>query len=433
MPAGFLVAQEIPELHQPLATLLYQWREGTPVPRTLHWLWIDPKDHGKHIQTAWLPFLSLTEEKGNGFGMSLELANITREGIMTGFLQLRGYHNEYNGATAEVKAITCPDAYFNYQFSAEYSSGGQNRQIEFHSENLTLDNSRRFGYEVNAVAIHDPRSRFSGMGPDTRKEDRTNYDHQETGGYLDVYWMPVDNVRLGVGGVVRSVDVAEGAPELNRLMPYTTDLTGPGGRLETVPGIQGATIVGERISLVYDSRNSEFAPSDGFFGKATGGYNRVTDQVVTGDEAVSEYGRFTLDLRRYFSTVDQKMTLVLRNAWTLTTSDRIPFFDQATFGGGFSDRGFVGGRFYGQHSGFASVEFRYLVMAVKVMGVPMEIEMAPFVDMGQVFDRDGFNGRFNVNPGVSARLLNKPNVGIVTNWAYSQDGLTVTGGVQLPF
>jgi len=433
VPESFIVVKPVIVLSQPMKTMLYQWNEGTAVARFLHWMWIDPPNHGKHVQTAWVPFLTLTEKMGNGFGMSLELANVTREGIMTGFLQMRGYHNEYNGATAEVKAISCPAAYFNYQFSAEISSGGQNKQVHFHTENLTVGRSDRFGYEFQAGAAHDPRARFNGVGPGTREADETNYTHEETGGFLDLYWMPFNKIRFGVGGRVRDVDVAKGADKLRDVMPFTVEETVPGGRLAEVPGIMGATIVGERVSMVYDSRNSEFAPSDGFYGKVTGGYNHVTDQVVTGPDPVTNYGRFTADLRRYFSTLDQKMTLVLRHALTLTTSDAIPFFDQAEFGGGFSDRGFTSGRFYGRHAVFGSMELRYQVMTVNMLGVPMEVEMAPFLDMGQVFDNDRFGGRFNVNPGMSVRLLNKPNVGIVSNGALGQDGFVLTGGVQLPF
>ena len=127
------------------------------------------------------------------------------------------------------------------------------------------------------------------------------------------------------------------------------------------------------------------------------------------------------------------LTLLLRNSWTITTDENVPFFDQATFGGDFSDRGFDNGRFYGQNSVFASMEIRLQLMHIVFMGIPMDIEMAPFLDGGQVFNSDGFKGKFNVNPGLSVRILNRPNLGIVGNAAIGQDGLIFTGGVTLPF
>jgi hypothetical protein len=41
--------------------------------------------------------------------------------------------------------------------------------------------------------------------------------------------------------------------------------------------------------------------------------------------------------------------------------------------------------------------------------------------------------RESVNPGMSIRILNPPNLGIIGNAAIGQDGLIFTGGVTLPF
>ena len=67
------------------------------------------------------------------------------------------------------------------------------------------------------------------------------------------------------------------------------------------------------------------------------------------------------------------------------------------------------------------------------MGFPMDLEIAPFLDFGQVFNSTDFEGEFNLNPGLSIRVLNRPNIGIVANGAIGQDGIVFTGGVSLPF
>lgn len=43
-----------------------------------------------------------------------------------------------------------------------------------------------------------------------------------------------------------------------------------------------------------------------------------------------------------------------------------------------------------------------------------------------------FGDDFNVNPGVSMRMSNPPNVGLTINVAYGQDGVYSTGGITLP-
>ncbi|MFQ5606200.1 MAG: BamA/TamA family outer membrane protein, partial [bacterium] len=337
---------------------------------------------------------------------------------------MRGYYNEYVGATAAVDIVSCPGAYVNYWFSAQISED-RNRQVQLHIENLTLGKNDRFGFEAQVNAFQDPRFRFYGLGGGTDEQDETDYTHEEFGGFLDLYWLPVNNLRLSVGGKIRSVDVKRGAERLEGVVPFTINEA----RFLGVPGIQGATVVGERVNLVYDRRNQEFTPSAGIYVKLTAEYNQVTSDA----SPASTYGRFSFDLRKYFSTVDQKLTLLLRNGWTLTTSEDVPFFDQATLGGEATLRAFDFGRFYGQHSVFGSLEVRWQAMHMVMMGFPMDLEIAPFLDFGQVFNSTGFEGDFNFNPGLSLRVLNRPNIGIVGNGAFGQDGLVFTGGVSLPF
>lgn len=433
VPDDFIVQDEITNLPEPLNTILYRWPEESFVAKFLHWVWIDPDNHGKHVQTVFTPFYGFTENNGYTAGMGMSLMNLTREGIMTGQIQIRGFYNEYVGSTLGFEAVSCPAAYHNYWVSGFLSSDGKNKGINIHIENLNFGNETKFGYELFADFYRDPRFRFYGIGADTKEEDKTNYTHQENSALLDLFWMPIDKIRFTIGGKFRNVDVLDGNDKIRNKMPWTTDFTGNGAKFSNIPGIKGATVYGGRISLIYDSRNSEFTPSAGFYGRVIAEYNKVSDQVVTTANPVDNYGKFYVDLRQYFSTANQLLTLLLRNSWTFTTDENVPFFDQAKLGGDFSNRAFDNGRFYGQHSVFASMEIRVQVMSVVFMGVPMDLEMAPFLDAGQVFSDAGFKGRFNVNPGMSIRILNRPNLGIVGNAAVGQDGLVFTGGVTLPF
>ena len=424
VPADYLVAEKTLTLPQPMKAMFHTWDENGPLPKALHRLFFDPQNHGKHIQTVWHPFVGSTENNGQTIGGAVALMNVTREGIMTGTFDVRAYHNEYVGNSVAVDIVSCPAAYVNYWFSAQLSED-RNRQVRFHHENLALGSSDRFGYELQVDAFQDPRYRFYGLGAGTNEEDESNYTHEEFGGFLDLTWLPRNHFRVSVGGKIRSVDLKRGAERLAGDLPFTINQA----QFSTVPGIGGATVVGERLSLVYDARNQEFTPSAGFFARVTAEY----DQVTSAAAPVDNYGRFTLDLRKYFSTVDQRFTLLLRNGWTLTTSKEIPYFDQATLGGETTLRAFDIGRFYGQHAVFASMELRFQAMHMVLMGFPMDLEIAPFLDAGQVFDSSGFDDDFNLNPGMSMRVLNRPNIGIVANGAIGQDGLVFTGGVSLPF
>jgi len=204
VPEGFIVAEKKTELPEPINTMFYRWNEDSPLPKFLHWLFVDPENHGKHIQTVWTPFVGSTQNNGQSIGAGVGLMNVTREGIMTGTFQVRAYHNEYAGATVAADVVSCPAAYFNYQFSAQISEDGKNRHLEFHHENLTVGKDDRFGYELGFNFGQDSRARFFGLGAGTVEEDETNYTHKENGGFLDLYWLPKNNFRFGIGGKIKN-------------------------------------------------------------------------------------------------------------------------------------------------------------------------------------------------------------------------------------
>ncbi len=185
VPEDFLVAEKKLNLPQPMKMMFHTWDENGLLPKFLHRLFVDPDNHGKHIQTVWHPFVGSTENNGQTIGGAMALMNVTREGIMTGTFDVRAYHNEYAGNTIAMDVVSCPGAYVNYWFSAQLAED-RNRQVQFHNENLALGQSDRFGYEVQVDAFQDPRYRFFGLGAGTNEEDESNYTHEEFGGFLDL-------------------------------------------------------------------------------------------------------------------------------------------------------------------------------------------------------------------------------------------------------
>ena len=110
VPKDFLVREVITELPQPLKTMLHRWEEDTPIPDFFHWMWVDPENHGKHIQTVFAPFVGNTTNNGKTLGASVALLNLTPEGIMTGLFQIRAYWNENFGSNIAFEAVSCPAA-----------------------------------------------------------------------------------------------------------------------------------------------------------------------------------------------------------------------------------------------------------------------------------------------------------------------------------
>jgi len=426
VPDDFQVA---PKEIRNMSPFFFPYTRDSELTKFLHTIFIDPEGHNKRIRHVTYPFINSTKALGSSFGLGGAILDTTPEGVLTGIISLVGYYNEFVGSTFGFDLVTCPAAYHNLRFNVRYS-GEDFQSIKIKYENFTMGKNDRWGIQTDMAAFKDPRFRFFGFGPNTAKPENSVYDHEELRAIIDGYSLPLEKLRLGVGYKFRAVDVGQGdiTVKSEEDIPFTVEEN----RFNNVPGIQGATVTGGRVNAIYDQRNQEFNPTKGFFGKMTAEYSTVIDD--SGQEIIEDnYGTLSIDLRKYFSTTDQKFIGLIRNQWVLNTSEDIPFFEQAKLGGPNSLRAFPAGRFTGQHMVFASAELRYAIWKLMLLKFPMVVQVGGFMDMGQVFDEAGINGTFNKSPGLSLRLVNYPNAGYILNAAHSRAGWNVTGGITLPF
>jgi len=422
-----------------LNPMLKEYSEGTTASNILHTLFIDPPDHGKTLRQAFFPFIENRLQSGNSFGLGMVILNATPEGVMTGALSASIFNNEFVDATGSIELITCPAAYHNLQLNGEYS-GEDYRLFEVNYENFIIGANDKFGIQAYIDISTDPRFLFYGIGAAANEEDVSVYDHQNAGGTIDLYYFPLQKLRVGGGFKFRDVNIDAGL----------TDIDGDPFNLDDVPQLTdadfvtedgedlselntGSTVVGGRFNIIYDSRNQEFNPTKGFYGKFTAEFNSVTEDK--GSDIEDNYSIFRLNLRQYISSPSQKWVFLMRNEWAFSTEREIPFYELPSLGGLTSIRAFDINRFRDQHSFFASMEMRYTVAQLNVMGFPMAMVMSGFLDAGQVFNEDDgldFGDDFNWAPGVSMRLVNYPNVGYTLNLATSEDGVYISGGISLP-
>lgn len=341
---------------------------------------------------------------------------------------MSGYSNDLIGSAFGVQAISCPGAYHNYQFSAFFGGEGF-RNVSFDYENLTLANSL-IGFDIDLRSLNEPRERFIGIGPSTEVVDGTAYRRNWINGIVDLYVLPTQFVRVGVGVGYDNYDVGTSFEEITEIegVPFLQESPLADGLI----GLNGGTSVSLRGTIIYDHRDQEFASSKGFYSKLTVSRNNLSN--VSEEESVSDFTALDVDVRQYFSGASQKLVVLLRGALSLKSESQIPFDLLSNVGGLNSIRAYDAGRFRGQHSAFGRAEVRFTLGTIPVLGYPMSIEIAPFVDIGQVFgDGAAFGDELNVDPGFSFRMINKPNVGLVFSYAVGTDGGYLSGGIGLPF
>jgi outer membrane protein assembly factor BamA len=221
----------------------------------------------------------------------------------------------------------------------------------------------------------DPFERFYGFGNNTPSQNETNFGSTTNSGRvfggLNVYgpWqvslaLRLSEERIGHGGV--------------NSLPQLRD---PSSGFSTVNGADGATVVGTRFGLNYDTRDRRDIPTEGVF--AAAGIEPV-------DEALGSSGSYIkydvvakgfLPLR-----ADNRIIIALHSELDYVQhGDEAPFYELSSIGGIHSLRGFGSHRYTDNNRFVFQGELRSNVYEREIFGVLAHLEVAPFLDMGEVF------------------------------------------------
>ncbi len=192
-----------------------------------------------------------------------------------------------------------------------------------------------------------------------------------------------------------------------------------------------------RIALVYDTRDDIVIPTKGAQLVAYGGM--ASRNGAFNDSLYSEAG---FD-GRAFVPVQQKTVIAFHMALRyLPDAHDVPFWALSSIGGADTViggaqplRGFGDGRFYDRDSFSSSVEYRRNVATFQAVATSVEIELAPFIDIGRVFDRTStmpFDQLHKVY-GVGFRGIARPFVVGFVDIGYGSEGAAVFTGLNYPF
>ena len=344
-----------------------------------------------------------------------------------------------------IRRIIAPDLLYNPNFGAgfhgriyDYPSEdnqwsiitglSERVQREFNAE-YTLGRLREHTWSFTGSVVYDRDGapRFFGFGNGTPQGNETNYTNQQEvlqaqlGYNFTRAWQLLYTARL------RSVDVLPGT--LDKVASIDT----------RYPGIRGLGTNYEqlnRLSIIYDSRDSFTAPRSGMKWVAYGGV--ASRHGLFNDSLYSEAG---IDGRTFWPINDETVLASHVSMRYMPSAHRLPFWAYSSLGGGQTDiggeqplRGFGDGRFYDRNSFSASIELRRTAFTFDAIS-HVEIEVAPFVDVGDVF-HDGT--QFPIKAlhkvgGVGFRGIARPSVVGYVDIGYGSDGTAVFTGINYPF
>lgn len=279
----------------------------------------------------------------------------------------------------------------------------------------------RYSIGFSAMYFKNATVRFFGLGPTTVEANETNFTAPET--RLD--W------RFGVyANEVTQIAVSQRLRHVQPIQLGATDLPFTGNIFPNVPGVDGATILGQRISFYYDTRNNLVTPTDG---TAIMAYAELNYNFKPGAEPL--YSRYGVEVKKMFASESKRAILVVRGELQATLGSDVPFYEQSSLGGQNNLRGFGMNRYIDKQLIAFSVEERIHVLRARLAGVVADFEIAPFIDTGQVFNsfKSVSFKDYRITPGIGFRGIIRPNVVGRIDYGYSKEGGAIFAGLDFPY
>ncbi|MEW6322830.1 MAG: BamA/TamA family outer membrane protein [Acidobacteriota bacterium] len=256
----------------------------------------------------------------------------------------------------------------------------------------------RYYAEAFARRREYPSEDFFGLGPDTRRADRTNFMLRQTSGGGRAGIRPTRWLLTG-GGVEFFAPRASRGRSSD--VPSVEEVFSPG----TVPGLWSrANFLRTHAFLEVDYREPRNARRGGWYRLDFSHFNDRTSGQFTFD-------RVDADVRQYIGMLAGRRIIALRGWVSSAVADdgrQVPFYLMPYLGGNDTLRGFREYRFRAPHAMLLQAEYRWEVWSA--------LDAALFYDAGKVaFSRRhlnfddlqsdyGFGFRFNTDNGVVMRI-----------------------------
>ena len=365
-----------------------------------------------------IPTASTTRNDGNDAGMIAPILVTKPDGDLHYILAPLLIHNSIVGMRGAINLFYYEPGGRELRFIASISEKIE-RKLVLNYTDPALSHGR-YAVSVGGSFFKNATSRFFGIGSDSQESNETNYTAREGRAFWKLGLHLNEVTQIAVGQRFRDVTIQPGATSL----PFTAQV------FPTVDGVNGATIIGHRATFHYDTRDSLVAPTDGTQVTA---YAELNQNLRNGDNPV--YYRYGIEAKKLIPSESKRTILVIRGDLQTTFGHQIPFYERSSLGGQNNLRGYGVDRFIDDHLVSVNIEERIHIVRTHFLNVAAEFEIAPFVDIGKVFNT--FRKRqlqdYDVTPGIGFRAMVRPSVVGRVDYGYSKEGGAVFAGLDFPF
>jgi len=382
-----------------------------------------PRPAGAETSIIPIPEVIVDPNEGTTVGLLMVLLGTNESKSISNIIAPDVRYNDITGVTPTFRYFGYPDPKQRY-----FITGGKgSTRGEYFEANYSGEDVLAGWIDVAAKGQHeqDPFERFFGFGNHTPASAETNYTSNTDGGIVSASVNLPYRLDSFIEGRVRHVRISHGA------VSSLPDLRDPASGFSTIRGVDGGTIIGTRFGLAYDTRDDPGIPTEGVFG--TGGIE-VVDKALGSSFSFVKYG---LEGKAYMPLRDDKRYVVALHGVLdyLPDGNNAPFFERNSVGGFHSLRGYGSHRFTDNHRFFVQSELRSNVYEREVFGVRAHLEIAPFLDLGKVFNSTNEIPLDKLHPvgGVGFRAVAVPQVVAYVDIGTSGGSASAFTGIDYPF
>lgn len=373
-----------------------------------------------------LPAFGYSRNESFYIGSLMPILKANPKGEIDDIVAPQYLYNEFVGNSLTMNYYGYRSDTVQYRAIVNYAERVQ-KNFDFSYKDLGAGGGRYIlGGQVNF--FKNPFARFFGFGNGASLDAETDYTARETNlnAYIGLNLSPDFSIILT--GRYRDVRVENG---IIPTLPQTNV------NFRTTPGVEGAQLTGGKLSLLYDTRDSQLTP-------VKGTYVLFSSEMVSNvqHDEPNRWLRFTLDARRLIPHDGGSKVFVARfmaDGIVRTDNTRgrdIPFYERPTLGGETTLRAFGLSRFISDQAWLINLEERIRVKDLVIMDHHLEFELAPNLDIGRVHnftDEKLSLTQTQINPGMGLRVMAKPHVVGRLDISYGRDGSNAFVGVDYPF
>lgn len=294
------------------------------------------------------------------------------------------------------------------------------REATVHYENLAFLGGR-FNVLAEGSSLRTASQRFYGIGPTAPSRGATGYvsEGARALGFLGVNLARSWRFALGAG--FRREVIGP------NIVPGVGDI---GAQFPGLPGLRTQNTVTQTALLTRDTRDLPATPSRGSLAR----FFAAKTTRAWGSDA--DYFRYGFEAKKYAPWPGRpRQTTVVHALYDWGNGRRIPFYDLAGLGGRETLRGYGSGRFFDRGRVALNLEQRAALSERDIMGVRLELQAAPFVDVGTVFPRATAMRGKDLRPvfGAAFRVVAKPSVAASIDVGVGNEGPALFVGLDYPF